>query len=197
MLAQDFPTIRYKVDRLLLGPPVGWPLQMRVVGPERDEVRRIAGQVEDVFRQDPRLGAIHTDWLEPVTTMKLVIDQARARALGVSSQRIRQTVQASLSGVPLADIRDGEETISIVLRQPESERKLLSGGGVRPMSRPTSAARFRSRRSPASSRCWSPASNGGATACRPSRCARRFPTTCRPTTSPPRSTRSSRRCVRS
>jgi len=79
-----------------------------------------------VFRQDPRLGAIHTDWLEPVTTMKLVIDQARARALGVSSQRIRQTVQASLSGVPLADIRDGEETISIVLRQPEGERKLLS-----------------------------------------------------------------------
>ena len=45
MLGQDFPTIRYKVDRLLLGPPVGWPLQMRVVGPERDEVRRIAGQV--------------------------------------------------------------------------------------------------------------------------------------------------------
>jgi multidrug efflux pump subunit AcrB len=126
LLAQDFPTIRYKVDRLLLGPPVGWPLQMRVIGPERDEVRRIAGQVEDVFRRDPRLDAIHTDWLEPVTTMKLTIDQARARALGVSSQRIRQTVQASLSGVPLADIRDGEETISIVLRQPESERKLLS-----------------------------------------------------------------------
>jgi multidrug efflux pump subunit AcrB len=126
ILAQDFPAIRYKVDRLLLGPPVGWPLQMRVVGPERDEVRRIAEQVEDVFRGDPRLGAIHTDWLEPVTTMKLTIDQARARALGVSSKRIRQTVQAALSGVPLADIRDGEETISIVLRQPENERNLLT-----------------------------------------------------------------------
>ena len=126
ILAQDFPSIRYKVDRLLLGPPVGWPLQMRVVGPNRDEVRRIAGQVEDVFRQDPRLGAVHTDWLEPVVTMKLTIDQARARALGVSSQRIRQTVQAALSGAPLADIRNGEETVSVVLRQPENERTLLS-----------------------------------------------------------------------
>ena len=126
ILARDFPSIRYKVDRLLLGPPVGWPVQMRVVGPDRDEVRAIAGQVEEVFRQDPHLGAIHTDWLEPVTAMKLTIDQARARALGVSSKRIRQTVQASLSGVPLADIRDGEETISIVLRQPETERTLLS-----------------------------------------------------------------------
>jgi multidrug efflux pump subunit AcrB len=126
ILGRDFPSIRYKVDRLLLGPPVGWPLQMRVVGPDRDEVRAIAAQVEDVFRQDPRLGAVHTDWLEPVVTMKLTVDQARARALGVSSQRIRQTVQAALSGAPLADIRDGEETISVVLRQPESERTLLS-----------------------------------------------------------------------
>ncbi len=126
ILARDFPAIRYKVDRLFLGPPVGWPVQMRVVGPERGEVRRIAGEVEDVFRQDPRLVAVHTDWLEPVTTMKLVIDQARARALGVSSQRIRQTVQAALSGVPLADVRVGEETLSIVLRQPETERGLLS-----------------------------------------------------------------------
>lgn len=126
ILAQDFPNIRYKVDRLLLGPPVGWPLQMRVIGPDRDEVRRIAAQVEDVFRQDARLGAVHTDWLEPVTTMQLSIDQARARALGVSSQRVRQTVQAAVSGAPLADIRDGEETISVVLRQPEAERKLLT-----------------------------------------------------------------------
>ena len=126
LLAQEFPTIRYKVDRLFLGPPVGWPLQMRVIGPERETVRRIASEVEDVFRQDPRLSAIHTDWLEPVTTMKLTIDQARARALGVSSQRVRQTVQTALSGAPLADIRDGEETISLVLREPESERKLLT-----------------------------------------------------------------------
>lgn len=126
ILARDFPSIRYKVDRLLLGPPVGWPLQMRVVGPDRGEVQRVAGLVEDVFRQYPGLDAIHTDWLEPVTTMKLTIDQARARALGVSSKRIRQTVQASLTGVPLGDIRDGEETISIVLRQPQTERTVLS-----------------------------------------------------------------------
>ena len=126
LLAQEFPAIRFKVDRLFLGPPVGWPVQMRVIGPDRDEVSAIASRVEDVFRRDPRLGAIHTDWLEPVTTMKLSIDQARARALGVSSQRIRQTVQAALSGAPLADLREGEETISVVLRQPQADRKLLT-----------------------------------------------------------------------
>ena len=125
-LAEDFPSIRYKVDRLFLGPPTGWPVQMRVVGPDRDVVRRIADQVGDAFRAEPLLSAVHDDWLEPVPTMKLVIDQDRARALGVSSQRIRQILQVSLSGASIGDMRDGEETIPIVLRQPDNERTLLS-----------------------------------------------------------------------
>jgi multidrug efflux pump len=58
--------------------------------------------------------------------MKLVIDQDRARALGVTSQRIRQMLQAAMSGAPLDNFRDGEETVSIVAREPEASRKLLS-----------------------------------------------------------------------
>lgn len=126
VLAQDFPSIRAKVDRLFLGPPTGWPVQMRVMGPDRQEVRRIADQVKAKFRQDPLLGAVHDDWLEPVPAMKLVIDQDRARALGVTSQRIRQMLQATMSGAPLDDFRDGEETVSIVAREPDASRSLLS-----------------------------------------------------------------------
>ena len=126
ILAQDFPDVRGKVDRLFLGPPTGWPVQMRIMGPDRAEVRRIANEVKARFQQNPQLGAIHDDWLEPVTAMKLVIDQDRARALGVTSQRIRQMLQATMSGAPLDNFRDGEETVSIVAREPEASRKLLS-----------------------------------------------------------------------
>ncbi|TJV72624.1 MAG: hypothetical protein E5X45_31710, partial [Mesorhizobium sp.] len=28
ILAEDFPSVRAKVDRLFLGPPTGWPVQM-------------------------------------------------------------------------------------------------------------------------------------------------------------------------
>jgi multidrug efflux pump len=126
ILAQDFPDVRGKVDRLFLGPPTGWPVQMRVMGPDRAEVRRIADEVKARFQANPQLGAIHDDWLEPVTSMKLVVDQDRARALGVTSQRIRQMLQATMSGAPLDNFRDGEETVSIVAREPEESRKLLS-----------------------------------------------------------------------
>ncbi|MFQ6159814.1 efflux RND transporter permease subunit [Sinorhizobium meliloti] len=126
ILAEDFPSIRTKVDRLFLGPPTGWPVQMRVIGPDREEVRRIADQVKAKFQENPLLGAIHDDWLEPVPAMKLVIDQDRARALGITSQRIRQMLQAAMSGVPLDSFRDGEETVSIVAREPGGNRHLLS-----------------------------------------------------------------------
>ncbi|PLU60174.1 efflux RND transporter permease subunit [Sinorhizobium medicae] len=126
VLAEEFPSIRTKVDRLFLGPPTGWPVQMRVMGPDREEVRRIANEVKAKFRENPLLGAIHDDWLEPVPAMKLVIDQDRARALGITSQRIRQMLQAAMSGVPLDSFRDGEEAVSIVAREPGGNRHLLS-----------------------------------------------------------------------
>lgn len=126
VLAQDFPSIRSKVDRLFLGPPTGWPVQMRVMGPDRQEVRKIADQVKARFSADPMLSAVHDDWLEPVPAMKLVIDQDRARALGVTSQRVRQMLQTAMSGAPLDTFRDGEETVSIVAREPDANRSLLS-----------------------------------------------------------------------
>ena len=126
ILAEDFPSIRAKVDRLFLGPPTGWPVQMRVTGPDRAEVRRIADEVKKVYLANPLLGAVHDDWLEPVAAMKLVVDQDRARALGVTSQRLRQMLQATMSGAPLSDVRAGEETIAIVVREPEESRRLLT-----------------------------------------------------------------------
>lgn len=140
ILAQDFPSIRGKVDRLFLGPPTGWPVQMRVMGPDRAEVRKIADQVEAKFAANPLLGAIHDDWLEPVPAMKLVVDQDRARALGVTSQRIRQMLQETMSGAPLDDFRDGEETVSIVAREPDASRKLLTS--VDSVSIPTDNGTF-------------------------------------------------------
>lgn len=126
VLAADFPSIRAKVDRLFLGPPTGWPVQMRVMGPDRQEVRKIADQVKARFTADPMLSAVHDDWLEPVPAMKLVIDQDRARALGVTSQRVRQMLQTAMSGTPLDTFRTGEETVSIVAREPDGNRSLLS-----------------------------------------------------------------------
>src|SRR5262245_33372667 len=84
VLAQEFPKVRFKVDRLFNGPPVGWAVQVRVTGGDRGEVRRLADEVADVMRTTPELSTVHDDWLEPVPSLKLEMDQDRARALGVT-----------------------------------------------------------------------------------------------------------------
>ena len=126
MLAQDFPNVRFKADRLFNGPPVGWAVQVRVTGPDRQEVRRLAGEVGEVMRATPEVSNVHDDWLEPVPSLKLDIDQDRARALGVTSQTVRRSLQAMLSGFQIGEFRDSDETVKVMLREPSDTRNLLS-----------------------------------------------------------------------
>jgi multidrug efflux pump subunit AcrB len=126
LLARDFPKVRYKVDRLFNGPPVGWPVQLRVNGPDRDEVRRLAGEVADVMRAHPDVSSVHNDWFEPIPGIKLDVDQDRARALGISSQTMRRSLQAMLSGFQIAEFREDEETIKVMLREPSDTRNALA-----------------------------------------------------------------------
>ncbi|MBI4725274.1 MAG: efflux RND transporter permease subunit, partial [Rhodomicrobium sp.] len=126
ILANEFPGVRFKVDRLFLGPPIGWPVQFRVQGPDRGEVRRIADEVKKVTAAHPQVFNVHDNWRELVPSLQLGIDQDRARAIGVTSNSIRQTLQAVLSGIPLSEFREKDQTISIVLREPERTRGLLT-----------------------------------------------------------------------
>jgi multidrug efflux pump subunit AcrB len=126
LLARDFPNVRFKADRLFNGPPVGWPVQVRVTGPDRNEVRRLAAEVGDVMRAAPEVSNVHNDWLEPVPSLKLEIDQDRARALGVTSQSVRRSLQAMLSGFQIGEFRDKDETVKVMLREPSDTRNLLS-----------------------------------------------------------------------
>ena len=124
-VALHFIGVRAKVDRLPSGPPVGWPVQIRVKGPEHDEVRRIAEQVKTVMRADATTHNVHDDWHERVPSLQLDIDQARARALGVSNESVKSAMAGALSGGNVTAYRDGDKTVFVELRSPSSERTTL------------------------------------------------------------------------
>jgi multidrug efflux pump subunit AcrB len=124
-LAANFPGVRAKVDRLPSGPPVGWPVQMRVKGPDHAEVRRIADQVKAVMSVYPDTHNVHDDWHERVPSVQLDIDQPRARALGVTTESIKSAVAQAMSGGAVTAFRDGDKTVLVELRSPEAERTAL------------------------------------------------------------------------
>ena len=78
------PQARVRVDRFVFGPPVGFPVQFRVVGPDPMKVRAIAEQVRQVMASNAKIVNPHLDWSEQVKSIRLEVDQDRARALGLT-----------------------------------------------------------------------------------------------------------------
>ncbi|HEY1451914.1 MAG TPA: efflux RND transporter permease subunit [Roseiarcus sp.] len=116
---------RVRLDRFNFGPPVGFPVQFRVVGPEPDVVREAARRVRDVMRADPRLIDPHLNWGEQMPSLRLEVDQSRARALGLTPQDIAETLQTLVGGATVTTLRVGEERVDVVARAIPSERAAL------------------------------------------------------------------------
>lgn len=113
---------RVRVDRFNFGPPVGFPVQFRVVGPDPDAVRRIAYEVRDVMRANPNVIDPHLDWNEKTPSISLSVDQERARALGLNVSDIAQSLQTLISGAPVTVVRDGTERVQVLARAVAEER---------------------------------------------------------------------------
>jgi multidrug efflux pump len=113
---------RVRVDRFNFGPPVGFPVQFRVIGPDTRTVRDIAYRVRDVVEQNDKVKDPHLDWNEQTPYLKLVVDQDRARALGLTPQDVSQALSMLISGAPVTTVRDGIEKVEVVARAVPSER---------------------------------------------------------------------------
>lgn len=120
-----FPDVQMRVTRLENGPPVGYPVQMRISGEHIEKVQAIARQVEAKVRGNPHVMNVNLDWSEPSKVVRLVIDQERARALGVSSAQVSQFLSSSLAGQSVSVYREGNRQIEMLLRGPADERNQL------------------------------------------------------------------------
>lgn len=117
-----FPDVQMRVTRLENGPPVGYPVQMRISGEHIEKVQAIARQVEAKVRENPHVMNVNLDWSEPSKVVRLVVDQERARALGVSSAQVSQFLSSSLAGQSVSVYREGNRQIEMLLRGPADER---------------------------------------------------------------------------
>ena len=129
LMASEFPEVRGRVKLLPNGPPVPYPVQFRVLGPDAGQVRLWADEAKAVMRANPNMRGVNDNWNESVKVLRLEIDQSKARALGITSQAIAQASRTILSGTNIGQYREGDKLIDIVLRQPESERRLITDLG--------------------------------------------------------------------
>ena len=126
LLAEEFPSLVTRTAPLELGPPVGWPVQYRVSGPDKDEVRKAALQLAQVMADNPDTRRINFDWNEPARQVSVQIDQDQARLLGLSSASLAAVLNAAVSGSAVTQVRDDIYLVDVVARATQEQRMSLA-----------------------------------------------------------------------
>lgn len=122
----DFAEVRGRVNRLENGPPVGFPIQFRLSGSDPVRLRQIAKQVEAVVRHNPHTTEVNSNWDEYTRAIRIQVDQDKAQALGISSQRLSNLLYSLLNGLPITEFREDNKLIQVLLRSEESSSLSLS-----------------------------------------------------------------------
>ena len=125
VLANEFPNLVSRVSTLELGPPVGWPIQYRVSGPEIAQVREIALKLAQVVAKNTQVVHVNYDWFEPARQVRIQIDQNEARLLGLSSQALASVLNTVITGSAITQVRDDIYLVDVITRATDEERLSL------------------------------------------------------------------------
>ena len=122
VLATEFPSVVARIYPLELGPPVGWPIQYRVSGPDLAKVRDFALEVARTVASNERVIHTNFDWIEPARQLRIRIDQDEARLLGLSSQTLASVFNTVISGSPVTQVRDDIYLVDVIARATDEQR---------------------------------------------------------------------------
>lgn len=120
----DYAEFRASISRLETGPPVGFPVQYRVSGPDPAELQSVGEQIAGVMRADARLSNVQKDWEEASKVVRIRVDSEKARMAGMSRQDVQAYLATALNGRSVAQFREGTETISVDMRAVRGEVSL-------------------------------------------------------------------------
>ncbi len=120
---EHHPDLQVQVKRLANGPPVSYPVEVRVSGPEFNELFRLVSKIKQQLWSYEDVTAVKDTWGPQSKKLVINVDQARALRAGVTSNDIAVSLNASLSGMKMTEYREGDDIIPVTLRTVASDRQ--------------------------------------------------------------------------
>ncbi|CAI8162798.1 MAG: Nickel and cobalt resistance protein CnrA [Pseudidiomarina mangrovi] len=111
-----FSQARIRVYRLLYGPPVNWPITVRVLGPDPDQLRVIGHQVRQIMSAHPNTHNTHLEWDERTPVLQLQLDPSALMLQGLTPAAVAQQLQLLLEGTPISQLYEDRRNVSIMVR---------------------------------------------------------------------------------
>ena len=124
-ILDELPEANGRADLLFLGPAALGTVELRVRGSEIGTLRRIAADIERVFREVGGVAGIRNDWENAVLKLRVEVDQERARLAHVTSEEVATALSAIFDGAAITDYREGDKVIPVVIRAQAEQRNDL------------------------------------------------------------------------
>ncbi len=135
-----FTLLRGRVSPLQNGPPVAYPVQFRLSGRDTDQLRVFAQEVAAVMRDNPHLLHVNMNWNELAKSVRLDVDHAKARMLGITAPGLASALQYVLNGYGITDYRERDKLIEVLARAEGDERRRLED--LKDINVPTQSGRW-------------------------------------------------------
>ena len=121
------PEARARIKTMWMGETENGIIQVRLQGPDADELYEKGRIVEKIFAGVPGIINLRNDWENKILKIRVLVDQVRARRANVTSQEIANSLVSYLDGAEITDYREGDTLIPIVIRGTDAERENLRG----------------------------------------------------------------------
>ena len=120
------PDLAAQVKRLENGPPVDYPIIVRIAGSDFDALYSIADEIIGFLYGIPQVSDARNSWGLQTKKLLVDVDQELARRSGVTSEDVAYSLQAGLTGIDLTQYREGDELIPVTLRTIAADRQDFS-----------------------------------------------------------------------
>lgn len=123
---ENYPDIAAQIKRLENGPPVDYPIIVRLSGHDTDSLYRMADQVIGHLYENPAISDVKNSWGLQTKKLMVRVNQELARRSGVTSEDVAYSLEAGLTGIDLTQYREDDELIPVTLRSRAADRQDLS-----------------------------------------------------------------------
>ncbi|WP_372592500.1 efflux RND transporter permease subunit, partial [Guyparkeria sp.] len=110
-----FPEARVRPHPLLYGPPVVWPVQFRVMGPDVERLVAIGERVRAVMGENPHLVDPHLEWGDAMPGLHVELDPARLAQLGLTPAGVQEQLAGLINGQIATQLREDIRGIDVVV----------------------------------------------------------------------------------
>ncbi len=121
----DMPNASGRSEVLFLGPAALGTVELRIIGSDTAELRRLAEAHKMAFRSVPGVQAVRDDWENSVLKLRVDMDQDRARRAGVTTEDVARTLTAHFDGLGVSSYREDDRSIPIMVRAEADARGSL------------------------------------------------------------------------